>query len=275
MTDSTAHTILKWIMRAGYGSRGVIYIIVGTLAIFAAFGQGEAKGTQGALATLQNEPLGLTALWCISAGLLAYMIWRITAATADLEDHGTDAKGLFARAGQATTGLIHGAIGLSVAGLAMGSGSGGSGAEDWTAQVMSMPMGRALVGIAAVLFMGAGVYYAKKGLSGDYKDHLRTAPITRKLDPALTFGLVVHGIIIGLIGLSLGVAMLNADPGQAGGIGQALDTLRGVAWGRFVLAGAGLGLLGFALYNLVEARFRIVPRLSGGDVTTLAEKATA
>ncbi|WP_299613876.1 DUF1206 domain-containing protein [uncultured Tateyamaria sp.] len=274
MADGKTHEGLKWIMRAGYGARGVIYVIVGTLAVFAAFGQGQAQGTSGALATLQNEPMGLTALWAIAIGLWAYMIWRLTAATLDLEDHGTDAKGAFARTGQATTGLIHGAIGLSVAGLALGGGSGG-GAEDWTAHVMQMPMGRALVGLAAILFIGAGAYYAKKGLTGDYKEHLRTAPFTRKVDPVLTFGLVVHGAIIVLVGVSLGFAALNASPDQAGGIGQALDTLRGVAWGRFVLAGAGLGLISFAIYNFVEAAYRVVPRVTGQDVKTLAEKATA
>lgn len=270
-----AHSGLKWIMRAGYAARGVIYVIVGALALTAAMGQGKAEGTQGALATLRSEPMGQTALWIIALGLMAYMIWRLTDAALDLDDHGTDAKGIFARLGQATTGLIHGGIGVSVASLAMSGGQGGGGAEDWTAKLMQMPAGRWLVGLAALLLIGAGVYYAWKGLTGKYKESLRRTSLTERIDPALTFGLVAHGVVVGLIGLSVGYAALNADPQQAGGIGQALETLRGLAWGRILLAIAAVGLMAFALYNMVVAAYRIVPRFRSPDIRTLAQKATS
>ena len=271
MADA-AHQSTKWIMRAGYGARGVIYIIVGGLALTAALRGGDAKGTKGALATLQDEPMGLTLLWCIAVGLAAYMIWRIVNAALDLEDHGTDAKGIFARLCTAATGVIHGAIGLSLAGLARGGAADDSGARDWTAQVMQMPMGPTLVALAAAVLVAAGVYYARKGVTGSYRSHLSNAPFTQRAQPVLTFGLVVHGAMLALVGMSLGFAALHADPSDAGGIGQALDTLRTLAWGRFLLAGAGLGLLGFAVYNLVEAAYRVIPHISGPDVTTLADE---
>lgn len=271
MADA-AHQGTKWIMRAGYGARGVIYIIVGGLALTAALRGGDAKGTKGALATLQDEPMGVATLWCIAAGLTAYMIWRIVNAALDLEDHGTDAKGIFARLCTAATGVIHGAIGLSVAGLARGGAAGDSGARDWTAQLMQMPMGPMMVAMAACVIIAAGAYYAHKGLTGSYRSHLSTSPFTRGAQPVLTFGLVVHGAMLALVGMSLAFAALNTDPSDAGGIGQALDTLRTLAWGRFLLAGAGLGLLGFAVYNLVEAAYRVIPHISDPDVTTLADE---
>lgn len=270
--DDNAHEGLKWIMRAGYGARGVIYVLIGGLALFAALRGGNAEGTQGALATLQNEPMGQTALWAIAVGLGAYMIWRLVDAAMDLEDHGTDAKGIFARLAIASTGVIHGGIGVSVAGLAMGGGSGGdSGAQDWTAKLMQMPMGPTLVAIAAAVVIGAGGYYAYKGLTGKYREHLSNAAFTRKIQPVLTFGLVVHGVMLALVGVSLGFAALNSDPSDAGGLGQALETLRSLAWGRWLLAGAGLGLIGFAVYNFVEACYRVIPYFSDPDTGTLAD----
>ncbi|MCR8825907.1 DUF1206 domain-containing protein [Pseudosulfitobacter koreensis] len=259
-------------MRAGYGARGVIYVLIGGLALFAAWRGGAAEGTQGALATLQNEPLGQTALWCIAVGLGAYMIWRLVDAAMDLEDHGTEAKGIFARLAIAGTGIIHGAIGLSVAGLAMGGSSGGdSGAQDWTAKLMQMPMGPTLVAIAAAVVIGAGGYYAYKGLTKKYREHMYNASFTRRIQPVLTFGLVVHGIMLALVGVSLGFAAMNTDPSDAGGLGQALETLRSFAWGRWLLGGAGLGLIGFAVYNFVEARYRVIPQFSDPDAQTLAD----
>ncbi len=222
--DDNAHEGLKWIMRAGYGARGVIYVLIGGLALFAALRGGNAEGTQGALATLQNEPMGQTALWAIAVGLGAYMIWRLVDAAMDLEDHGTDAKGIFARLAIASTGVIHGGIGVSVAGLAMGGGSGGdSGAQDWTAKLMQMPMGPTLVAIAAAVVIGAGGYYAYKGLTGKYREHLSNAAFTRKIQPVLTFGLVVHGVMWGIAGLCRAeqrpIGRRGAGPG-AGNVAQ-------------------------------------------------------
>lgn len=267
MADKS-HEGLKWIMRAGYGARGVIYVVIGVIAFWAAFSAGRAEGTKGALAQLQAEPMGTLALWAIGIGLFAYMIWRVTAGVADVEDHGTDAKGLIARVGQISTGLIHAAIGVSVIGLAMGGGSGG-GAEDYTQNVMSMPMGRVLVGVAALILAGAGLYYVKKGWTGEYREHLAASSLLSKADWLLKAGLIVYGVLLVLVAVSIGFAALNADSSQAGGLGQALESLRSVAYGRFLLAGAGLGLIAFALYNFAEAAYRVVPRITGTDIKTL------
>lgn len=268
MADES-HEGLKWTMRAGYGARGVIYLIIGFLAFWAAIASGGAPGTKGALATLRDEPMGVAALWAIGIGLFAYMVWRIVAGLADVEDHGTDGKGLIARTGQVTTGLLHGLIGVSVIGLAMGGGSGGDGAEDWTAQLMAMPMGRYLVGLGALILAGAGIYYMHKGWSGKYKEHLAGSATTERLDPLVKAGLVVYGALLVLVAGSLGYAALTADPQQAGGLREALRQLRSMAFGRFLLGGAGLGLVAFALYNFVEAAYRVVPKISGPDVRTL------
>ena len=129
---SDTHTGLKWIMRGGYGARGVIYTIVGGLTIYAALTSAQASGTGDSLTRLRGAPFGQAMLAVIALGLFAYLIWRVVDATLDLEDHGTDAKGLLARTGQVVTGLLHGAIGVSVAGLAFGFGGGGDGAQGWT-----------------------------------------------------------------------------------------------------------------------------------------------
>ena len=166
MADKS-HEGLKWVMRAGYGARGVIYIIVGGLAFLAAFKSTQASGTKDALAALRDEPYGVPALFAIGIGLLAYLVWRVTAGVKDVENHGTDGEGIVARLGQITTGLIHGGIGVSVLALAMsGKNSGGDTAKDWTQKLMSMPMGRYIVAAIAPVLLGAGIYYDDKGVKG-------------------------------------------------------------------------------------------------------------
>lgn len=263
------------VMRAGYYARAAVYTVVGGLAFMAAVKGGEAQGTTDALADLRAAPLGAVALWVIAIGLFAYMIWRLVDAALDLDDYGSDAKGIFARIGLAVTGLIHGAIGASVAATAMGGGSGGEGggAQTATQKIMSMPYGPWLAGIVGLITIGAGVYYMHKGWAETYKKHIRVTPTARKLDPAMKLGCIAEGVVVGLIGVSIVIAALNADPSQAGGVGEALHQLRSMAYGRILLGVVGLGLIGFAVENAVEGTYRILPRYAGSDVMTLAKRA--
>ncbi len=272
-----SNTCPDWVvpvMRVGYAARGAVYIVVGGLALSAAFHGGEAEGTTSALAQLRNEPWGIPMLWAISVGLFAYAVWRLIDSFLDLEDYGSEAKGLIARAGQVVTGLIHGAIGVSVAGLALGQSSGGGdSATDWTAKVMTWPYGPTIVICTGLVTLGAGIFYAHKGLTGKYKRALRVTPLTERLDPVMKYGFVAQGAVVGIIGVLMVYAGFTTDPQEAGGVGTALGQLSGVAYGRVLLGVVALGLLAFALENIVEAIYRVVPRCADPDIRTLAMQA--
>lgn len=263
------------VMRAGYGARAATYLIVGGLAFLAAWQGGSAQGTTDALADLRGTPWGLAALWAIAVGLVAYAVWRLIDAWMDLEDYGHGAKGAIARTGLVVTGLVHGALGISVAATAMGGGSGGEGggAQSATQKLMSLPYGPLIVGLVGLATIGAGGYYIWKGVAEKYKEHIRVTPTTQRLDPAMKAGCVAEGIVVGVIGFMIVVAALTTDPSQAGGVGEALHKIRSMTFGRILLGAIGLGLVGFAIENLVEAIYRIIPRRAGSDVMTLARRA--
>lgn len=268
------------VMRAGYGARGLVYVLVGILALLAAIYGGDAEGTSASLAQLRDQPFGALALWVIAIGLFAYAVWRWVDAAMDLEDYGHDARGIVARLGQTVTGLIHAALGVQALLLAMGRSSGGGQgdggkAQDWTAQLMSAPYGQWLVGLAGAVTVGAGVYYGYKALAEKYKSHLRRTALTERLDPVVKAGLIAHGIVVAIIGGFLIYAAMTASAGQAGGLGQAFETVRSAPFGRFLLGALALGLIGFAVYCFIEAVYRIVPRRAGSDVKTLAKKAAS
>ncbi|NND22980.1 MAG: DUF1206 domain-containing protein [Silicimonas sp.] len=259
-------------MRAGYGARALVYLVLGGLTLAAAWTGGQTEGTQGALASLKSAPFGVLLLWIIALGLLCYAVWRLIAAWYDLERRGDDDEGLAKRAGLAVTGIIHAGLGVAVALLAMGERSGGSGgAQNWTAKLMSLPFGKWLVAAVALGIIGAAIHYVLKGWQRKYERHIRVTSTTRKLDPALRFGFVAYGVVLGIVGAFLLVAALQADPSDAKGIGAALDYVRGQPFGRWMLGVLGLGLLAFALENAVEAVYRVVPRLQGPDVDTLKD----
>lgn len=270
--STSSDTVPDWVdpaMRAGYGARAAVYTILGGLTVTAAWQGGQTEGTKGALARMRDEPFGQALLWLIALGLICYGIWRLLAAWYDLENRGGDDEGMFARAALVVTGLAHAFFGVSVAGLAMGGSSGG----DWTTKLMQLPAGKWIAAAVGLVLLGAGVYYAYKGWKRKYERYIRVTSTTRRFDPLLRFGFIAYGAVLGIVGAFLVIAGLQADPSEAKGIGDALAYVRGMAFGRFLLGLLGLGILGFALENLIEARYRIIPRTAGTDVETLWDRA--
>ncbi len=272
-------TAPDWVVpakRAGHAARGLVYTLVGGFALYAAIAGGRAQGTESAISEIGQSGWSVALLWIIALGLFAYAAWRWIDAWMDLEDHGTDGKGLVARGGLVVTGLIHAVLGVSVARIALGAasgGGGGGGTQTMTQKLMQLPYGQWLVGLAALCVIGAGIYYVQKGLRGKYREDIRITPVTRTLDPVLKAGFVAQGIVVGIIGLLILYAALSADPSQAGGVGEALSQIRQASYGGILFFLISLGLLAFALENYVEAIYGFVPRHAGPDIRTLAERA--
>ena len=263
-------------MRAGYTARAIVYLIVGGLALAAAIGGGQAESSSGALDQLKTWPFGNALLWVIGIGLWLYAIWRWICAFLDLEDRGTDAKGIIARIGQTVTGIIHAGLGTTAIQLALGQ-SGGSGddsrAEHWTGKLLAMPGGTWIVGIVGVIVICAGLYYIYKGWAEKFRRYLRATATMEKLVPFAKAGLAAFGGVVALLGGFLVFAALQHNPEQAGGLGDAFAAIRQQAYGQILLGIVAIGMICYAVYNMIEAIYRVVPRATGGEVMTLAQKA--
>ncbi|WP_298432739.1 DUF1206 domain-containing protein [uncultured Jannaschia sp.] len=266
------------VMRAGYAGRGVTYLAVAGLSLWALFQGGQAQGTEAALANLSDSGWGVAVLWLIAIGLFAYAIWRGIDAAEDLEDYGTDGEGMIARAGMVVTGLIHGALGAVALSLALGGGggSGGEGGEGGvssiTGRVLDWPGGQWIVGFAAICTIGAGIYYVVKGWKAKYRDKLMANHFTRNWDWALRAGVIAQGALVGIIGVFLLAAAWRGSEQAAGGVGAAFDWVAGLPGGSILIVILCLGLLGFAFFCFVNAAYRIVPKVSGGELTSLKDK---
>ncbi|WP_394153257.1 DUF1206 domain-containing protein [Loktanella salsilacus] len=268
---------LNWampVMRAGYAGRALVYLIVSGVSLFTIWQGGEAKGTSDALATIERSPFGMIALVVVALGLFAYMIWRLIDAWFDLEQHGTDAKGLFARAGQAVTGLIHGALGGLPLLLLFGSTDSGEGSKTafYLSKLLSWPMGAIVIGLAAALTMGAGVYYLHKAWSQSYREALQANHFTLHWNRLLQIGVAAQGASVLIIGFLIGLTAWRHDPDAAGGLDKAFGWLAQQAYGQLLVTAMCIGLLLFALFMAVNAAYRIVPRLKDPDMMSLAQE---
>jgi hypothetical protein len=263
------------LMRFGYAARGVVYVLVGVLAFIAAIDGGAAPDSKDALQSLLDKPFGKSLLVLIALGLMAYAAWRFIDAAFDLERKGDEPSGWAARAGQIISGVLHLSLAVTAfatIGLVSGSG-GGDGAEGWTAKLMDQPFGRWLVALVGLIAIAFAVNHFIKAYREKYKEELRYTTMAARLDGLVKFGLIAHGLVVLIVGVFFLWAAWTADPSRAGGLGEALNTVREATFGRIMLAVLALGLLGFSVYCFIEATFRVVPRCAPADLQTLATHA--
>jgi hypothetical protein len=264
------------VMRAGYAGRGLVYVVVAGISLYAVWRGGQAEGTSSALATLETSAFGGVLLVLIFLGMVAYAIWRIVDAAWDLEDYGSDGEGIVARLGLVISGIIHAGIGVVAFSLLFGSGSEGQGSSipRYVGMVMQWPGGRWIIGIGGLIAIGAGLFYVRKGWKEKYREHLMANHFTTRWNTALKAGVISQGVIVAIVGLLFVYAALQADPSEAGGVGQAFSWLYDQPYGRILVGVICVGLLGFALFCFVNAAYRIVPKASDPDIETLAARLT-
>lgn len=247
--------------RLGYAARGIVYLIVGGLAVAAALGRGgETTGTHGALEKILQQPLGGLLLAILAAGLVGFAIWRLAQSLLDADRHGTDAKALAIRAGLFVSAVLHGALALFAVRLIFAAGARSSGdapAQDWTASLMAQPYGRWLVGAVGAAVIAAGIAQMAKGWTADFAKRFdMDARDLRWAVPVSRFGLIARGIVFAIIGGFLIVAALQADSAQVVGLKGALDALRAQPYGAWLLALVAAGLFAFGGYSLIESVYR-------------------
>ena len=262
-------------MRIGYSGRGLVYLVIAGVSLYSIWRGGQAEGTSSALGWLEATTWGGVLLFLIFVGMVAYAIWRAAAAIWDLEDYGSEAKGIVARIGLFASAVIHLGIGIVAFSLLFGSGGGQSSSiPRYVGMVMQWPGGRWIVGIGGLITIAAGIFYGWKGWAEKYREHLRGNEFTFRWNPVLKAGLISHGVVIAVIGLLFVYAALRANPQEAGGVGAAFSWLSQQAYGQVLVVAICLGLLGFAVFCFVNAAYRIVPKAADPGIETLAARLT-
>ncbi len=259
---------LTVLARCGHAARGVVYALIGVLAVRLAMGDGgDATGPGQALSHLRDEPFGEIALWVIAIGLIAFALWRFIDGARDIEGKGSRGKGLALRAGFIGSGAAHAALALTAIGLAMGTSSGGGGdasAQSWSATLLGQPFGRWLLGAVALGFIGHAAAQVWKAWKGSFLKHVATEQLKPGTVRAVRIvggtGIAARGVAWALVGGFLIVAAVTYDASRAHGLGGALSELLEQPFGPWLLGAVAVGLVAFGIYNLVLGRFFVIRR---------------
>lgn len=268
-----SHPGLVKIARVGWAAKGVVYLLTGLLAFTVAadpFGEsgssnGEADPT-GAVATIAEQPFGEVLLWALAAGLFLYAAWRLMTVVlpADL-----DAHAVLRRVGytvSAATYVVLGLVAVSLARSPSSSGGGGSGGSsdsrvtEITKSVMEWTGGRWLVGIAGVVVVGIGGYFAWKGISASFEkqlEHRRVGPLSWNVVRSMgRVGWIGRAVMMGLIGVFVTRAAIRFDPDEAQGLDDSLRKVADDQLGMVLVVIVAVGLTLYGAFCIVSTPIR-------------------
>ncbi|MGW2639959.1 DUF1206 domain-containing protein [Streptomyces sp. NPDC001348] len=254
-------TVTEWAARAGLTARGVIYLLVGLLALQIAFGgSGKQADRSGALEELAHRPFGAVLLWALGLGLVGMALWRLSEAL--LGSMGKDGRSARKRLTALVRCVFYGFVASSVLSFAAGAGgerSSDSQSRDLTARVLSVPAGQWLVGAAGAGIVVSGVWIAVQAARRKYRDRLRRgemSPATRRLvDVTGVAGGVARGVVFAAAGAFAVRAAIDSRPDRAKGLDDTLRTFADTPVGPWLLALVAAGLALFGVFSIAEARW--------------------
>lgn len=262
--------------RLGYASRGLVYLLLGGLALFSGAAGGGADSTQGALSTLLSQPFGRMILGIASIGFFGFAAWRVAQGAFNADRREANLKNGLARAGKMISAAAYLSLGVLAAAMALGleAGSDKGSEEGLTAAVLGLPFGQFLVGATGLVVFVGGVGNIWKGISGAYRKRLDLpAEVRQPLLALCTFGIAARGALFAIVGGFLAYAAITVRPDQAGSIGEALDWVRGLPFGGMLYLVSALGLVAFAASCVVYALYRHVNAPSAERVGDAARDA--
>ena len=249
----------EWLSRAGFVARGLIYGIIGILAIKLALGAGgKTTNQQGALETIARQPFGKVLLVLVATGLAGYALWRLLRA---LLGHGPeDSDSTFERVAAFASGIVYAGLCAIAVEILLGSGGSSGNANKTTAGVFGWPAGTWLVGIAGAVLVGVGLYQGYRGLSKDFlkdsKTEQMSPQVRRWIEWIGTFGHLARMVVFCLVGAFLINAAIDYNPNKAVGLDGALAKIADASYGPFLLGIVAAGLIAFGVYSLTDARYR-------------------
>lgn len=259
----TGLTALAPLARAGFLIKGILYLVVGTLAIQVAFETGgRVTGTRGALLSVLGQPFGRLLLLVAAIGLFGYAAWRVVQGILDPEGNGRDWKGVALRIGFVARGVMHAALGWQALRLYRGlSASGGSGERTVARELLAWPLGDWVLVLAGLGLIGFAAQQIYAAIRGQLEPGLDVAGLRRDAGEwavhVSRFGLAARAIVFIVLGWGAVAAGWLRDASEVNTTASSMRTLGAQpgTLGRWLLGLAAAGFIAYGFYQIVHARY--------------------
>ncbi|GGU97610.1 membrane protein [Streptomyces litmocidini] len=250
--------------RAGFAARGVLYLLVGALAVrIGLTGTDEQADRGGALAHIAATPLGAVLLWALGIGLAGMAAWRLSETV--LGGAGPKGDKAYRRALSAGRCVFYAVSAFLVLSFATGERGSGEGStdrqsRDLTARLLQLPGGRWWVGAVAVGVLVTGLWIAGRAVLRKYRDHLAWGRLTtyqrRFMDVTGVAGGIGRGLVFAALGLSGVRAATAFDPNRAKGTDDTIRSFAQTPAGPWLLLAVAAGLVLFGAFSFGQAKWR-------------------
>ena len=251
-----ARKVAGWVpflARLGYAAKGVVFLLIGWIALRAGMEAGSPEGASGALASLTGETGGRI---LITIGLLCHVAWRFVQAFLDPEHHeDNDAKRIAIRVFYAMSGVIYLSLAYTAWQLSRGESSGSDdGQQVWIQKVLEQPFGTWLVMLAGIGVMLYGLHQLYESWKGDINKRMSgtDAKVSRGVRILGRVGTAARGFVF----LPIGWFIFNAGrlyrAEEAANTEEVLQML-GQGW---LLMAVAIGLMAYGLHQIAKAVYR-------------------
>jgi len=256
---------LERLARLGLVGRGLIYVLIGWLALQIALGHSGAQADRGgAIRAIADKSYGPALLWLLALGFLGLALWRFSEAAfgppGNKDDKGERAQSL-------ARGLLYTVFAITTVSFIVGtSGSAGANSNQQsvgaTAKLMKHTGGRLLIGLVGLVLVAIGAFMAYEALKKKFEKHLKLGEMSSQVRSVVEklgmIGGLARGVVFGLAGVFLLIAAVTFNPGKARGLDGTLRSLADSPLGPFLLVAVAIGLVAFGAYSMCEARWRKV-----------------
>lgn len=258
------------IRSAGFFTKGLVYVLIGTLTFMAAIHQGgDITSTRGVVQFLLKLPLGQFLGALVAAGLSAYILWRLYQTFFLPGNTGPKSvKNSFQRFRFFYSGLFYGLIAYSFAkplltGLEQTrstENSSGEGIQEKAAlwELLSTDWGKILIWILAAVVAGQALWQFKIAYKGKFMKKIDHYPdIKHEYDLIRKMGKIgysARGFVFGIIAFFLVKVILQHNANAYKGTEAALQYLLSLSYGSILLGLTALGLICYGVFNIMVAR---------------------
>lgn len=254
-------SVQPWVwrlVRLGYLAKGVIYTLIGMLAIRVGSGMSGGRFAEpaGVFIDIVQQPFGRLLLTAAGIGIVAYAAYYIVEAGADLRGKGRTWQGRFDRVLTGIRAAVYGALGVQALRFAWLGDRPTGNPEDQARTVLQMPLGSVLLIVFGIGVAIYGVAQVKMAWDGRADEDIDAARVRREARWVLSLGFVgtaARGIVMCLMGVGLALAGARERPSDADGYREILATIASI--NPWLMAAMGVGLLCFGLYQLCHVRY--------------------
>ncbi|MFC7785893.1 MULTISPECIES: DUF1206 domain-containing protein [unclassified Rossellomorea] len=263
----SSNDIKPWIRgfaRIGYISRGIVYMLIGALAVMAALGiGGSTSDSSGAFAAVASKPFGEVLLWILGLGLIGIVLWRLIQVVKDPEHVKNDGKSMFRRLANLISGIAYGSLTYNAFAIAMhakSSGSGSGSKQTLSAKLLSQPFGQWIVGIVGLIIIGYALYEIHKAYTEKYTNKFKRHEMSEKEwemgRKTGKLGLYSRGMVFLLIGYFFIQTAITADPDKTQGLDGALSKIAQQPYGQWLLGFVAAGLVLYGVFQILTGKNR-------------------